>query len=246
MVQVLSGPVVKDDPKPIVTPATSSQPSRQRQTDPARTLAELKQLPAKELQEMLDKRGVRHSSLDKDDLATWVHQHQHIPVKESAKANRPMVPSHSLQELKQMSVKDLREMLASRGVPEGSATEKSDLATWVWQHQHLPVLHRASGGRKGRRFGFGPGGDSGADSEPVEEPEVPKLEANDAKQIEGDETKLLEGTSEEVRRWPLRTLALVSFGVLAILVAAVATNDAMQVTEEQMPCQRGWKMCAGV
>ena len=31
-------------------------------------------------------------------------------------------------------------MLQERGVEEGSATEKAELARWVWQHQHLPPL----------------------------------------------------------------------------------------------------------
>eukprot|EP00435_Cladocopium_sp_Y103_P054966 s168_g18.t1 len=230
--QVLRPPAASDVP-PVVE---SAPPMRQADdTDPARSLrslAELKQLSVQELKQMLDERGVGHSSRDKDDLANWVHQHQDLP-----KVRRPseaVGTSHSLQELKKMSVKDLREMLLSRGVSEGSATEKSDLATWVWQHQHLPVLSDWKSRQKGRkRYGFGPGGEGReSNSEAKDEPEVEKIEANETKQIEGDETKLLEGATSEKPIWPFRLAVFASIGVLAVLVGAVAANDAMQVGDE--------------
>ncbi|CAK9006158.1 [Fructose-bisphosphate aldolase]-lysine N-methyltransferase [Durusdinium trenchii] len=122
-----------------------------------------------------------------------------VPVsKASTKPTKP-VPSqtsHSLQELRHKSVTDLREMLASRGVSEGSARDKADLAEWVWQHQDLPVLSswRQKRGPKGpRRYGYGIGGEGRTADEAESEPEAPKLEANDAKQIDGDDVKLLEG-----------------------------------------------------
>eukprot|EP00913_Durusdinium_trenchii_P019855 g18663.t1 len=125
-----------------------------------------------------------------------------VPVsKASTKPTKP-VPSqtsHSLQELRHKSVTDLREMLASRGVSEGSARDKADLAEWVWQHQDLPVLSswRQKRGPKGpRRYGYGIGGEGRTADEAESEPEAPKLEANDAKQIDGDDVKLLEGTSQ--------------------------------------------------
>ena len=133
-----------------------------------------------------------------------------------------------------MSVKELREMLVSRGVSEGSATEKSDLATWVWQHQHLPVLSDWKSRQKGqKRYGFGPGG-QGRDStsETKDEPEVEKIEANETKQIEGDETKLLDGATSEKSTWPFRLAVFATIGVLAVLVGAVAANDAMQAEDE--------------
>lgn len=106
-----------------------------------------------------------------------------VPVsKASTKPTKP-VPSqtsHSLQELRHKSVTDLREMLASRGVSEGSARDKADLAEWVWQHQDLPVLSswRQKRGPKGpRRYGYGIGGEGRTADEAESEPEAPKLEA---------------------------------------------------------------------
>ena len=135
-----------------------------------------------------------------------------------------------------MPVAELKEMLRQRGVSEGSATEKSELATWVWQHQHLPIRYETSGNGS-RGFGYGPGG-RGVDSE-KKEPEREKndqIEANDTKQIEGDETKLLEGEAgdaSEEPRWHFMRVIVASFGLLAILIGAVAANDAMQVSEEK-------------
>ena len=51
---------------------------------------------------------------------------------------------------------------------------------------------------------------------------------------EGDETKLLEGATSEPRRWSFGLVLLASCGVLAMLVGAVAANDAMHVGEEKV------------
>ena len=238
------------DVPPTVTPE-SAPPLRQAdRAGPGRalrSLVELKQLSVRELKQMLDERGVGHSSRDKDDLASWVHQHQDLP---KVNRSKPVGTSHSLQELKKMSVKELREMLVSRGVSEGSATEKSDLATWVWQHQHLPVLSDWKSRQKARKhYGFGPGGEGrDSTSEAKDKPEVEKIEANETKQIEGDDTKLLEGATSEKPTWPFRLAVLATIGVLAVLVGAVAANDAMQV-EDENDCRaiRGcgtWYLCA--
>merc|ERR1712086_601974 len=70
------------------------------------------------------------------------------------------VSSKPVAELQKMSVSELRSMLEERGVSSKGKTEKSELAEWVWQHQHLPALrkqsrHDQSGDR--RRTGYGPG-----------------------------------------------------------------------------------------
>lgn len=200
------------------------------------SVEELKAMSVKELQEMLTQRGVGHKATEKEDLVMWVNQHQHLPVVQSSHTSTRDTPSRSVDELKKMPVAELKEMLRQRGVSEGSATEKAELATWVWQHQHLPIRYEASGNGS-RGFGYGPGG-SGVDSE-KKEPEkgnFDQIEADDTKQIEGDETKLLEGEAcdaSEERRWHFMRVIVASFGLLAILIGAVAANDAMQVSEEK-------------
>lgn len=219
--------------------SVSTAPKKKSTVPESTTLVsveELKAMSVKELQEMLTQRGVGHKATEKEDLVMWVNQHQHLPVVQSSHTSTRDTPSRSVDELKKMPVAELKEMLRQRGVSEGSATEKAELATWVWQHQHLPIRYEASGNGS-RGFGYGPGG-SGVDSE-KKEPEkgnFDQIEADDTKQIEGDETKLLEGEAcdaSEERRWHFMRVIVASFGLLAILIGAVAANDAMQASEEK-------------
>lgn len=190
------GPVAARRPAAAPAPAPRAEP---------KTLAELEELPAVELRRMLAVRGVSlGSATEKAELAKWVHQHQDLPVGRreacAAEATRPATrrgESHSLVELEQMSVAELRRVLQERGVGEGPATEKSDLVKWAWQHQHLPVLREADPRRQrarpnGRRVFGGYG-----DSDPYDLPrDKPKTETPEQERIEGDEKRLLEGDSE--------------------------------------------------
>lgn len=73
-------------PETHVQPATVSEPKEL-------SLAELKDLPSKDLQAMLKQRGVTHNASDKDSLANWVHQHQHLPhVKVEARVGCHQMP----------------------------------------------------------------------------------------------------------------------------------------------------------
>ena len=125
-------------------------------------------------------------------------------------------PVHSLAELERMSVAQLREMLSRRGVPGNSATEKRELAKWVWQHQHIPWQEGEEG--------------------PKVEPAEPKVER---KQLEApelkEETKLLEAppVAESRTGAALVAASLVLLGLLAAVVA----NDARQA--EEKVCEMG-------
>ncbi|CAJ1356007.1 unnamed protein product [Effrenium voratum] len=203
-------------PETHVQPATVSEPKEL-------SLAELKDLPSKDLQAMLKQRGVTHNASDKDSLANWVHQHQHLPhVKVEA--------ARSLQQLQQLPVAELRDMLQERGVEEGSATEKAELARWVWQHQHLPILHEMDPRRQRKTGGFGYGC-RGREPEPEQkEEEKLQLEAEEVGKLEGESPKLLEGeTSAPARRWPWVLAA--SAAAVVLLVGGIAANDLRQVEE---------------
>ncbi|CAJ1455237.1 unnamed protein product [Effrenium voratum] len=210
-------------PETHVQPATVSEPKEL-------SLAELKDLPTKDLQAMLKQRGVTHNASDKDSLANWVHQHQHLPhVKVEA--------ARSLQQLQQLPVAELRDMLQERGVEEGSATEKAELARWVWQHQHLPILHEMDPRRQRKTGGFGYGR-RGREPEPEQkEEEKLQLEAEEVGKLEGESPKLLEGeTSAPARRWPWVLAA--SAAAVVLLVGGIAANDLRQ-GEESAIC-RWW------
>lgn len=193
---------------PILSAVMQPQPRQMMDpivTEPKRemSLAELRKMPGAALQQMLDERGVSASAVDQHSLAKWVHQHQHLPVKPRPKPRVP--PAHSLAELERMSVAQLREMLARRGVSGGSATEKLELAKWVWQHQHIPCHRQAAPER--------------------EEPK--QLEATrEPLQLEGGEAKPPEPPVARARA-ALVAAALVLLGLLAAVVA----NDARQAEE---------------
>ncbi|CAE7895996.1 LSMT-L [Symbiodinium microadriaticum] len=223
--QVIQSPTPKPASHAPAATATAPAPAMAR----SQSLEELRQRSTSELNRMLAERGVSgHSATEKDDLAKWVHQHQHLPVisRPVAQPDTSRKQSWSTRELQQMSVAELKDMLAERGVPEGTAAEKSELVKWVWQHQHLPALYAAKERRKGsRRWGFGYDSEGSRDEPRTEEPERKKLEApEDTKQLEGESTKLLEGRTEEVhRRWPRALFA--ALAAVALVVVAVAAND---------------------
>jgi len=184
------------------------------------------------------------SATEKAELAKWVHQHQDLPVVRQkacpSDAARPSArgkeATHSLAELRQMSVAELRQTLQDRGVGEGPATEKSDLVQWVWQHQHLPVLRgndprRQQKTRSSRRRFFGGHGDEDPYDLPRDKPKVDqdKIEGEAVRLLEGDSgTKLLEGASEDVSssgwsRWLLIPVGAVV--AMASVVGVLIAND---------------------
>eukprot|EP00933_Yihiella_yeosuensis_P040012 TRINITY_DN34222_c0_g1_i1.p1 TRINITY_DN34222_c0_g1~~TRINITY_DN34222_c0_g1_i1.p1 ORF type:complete len:332 (+),score=77.58 TRINITY_DN34222_c0_g1_i1:139-1134(+) len=214
-------------PDPIVSKPSTAAPPREL------SLAELKGLPAADLQRMLAERGVsRCTATEKEDLAKWVHSHQGLPVVRPGAEHKAPVVKRSVAELEKLSVKELKEILAERGAPEGSATEKSELARWVYAHQDLPVLYdwreRQKQRQKGR-WGYGPGGEPYDTPPEAEKPDQKLLEAEEeAKRLEGEEAKLLEGGSTEEEKpsinWKplLWALGIVSsLGVLLIGVVAL-------------------------
>lgn len=130
------------------------------------SLAELEKKPVADLRLMLAERNVAQgNATEKDELAAWVHQHQHLPVvrpnasvgKTPSATVRASQGPRSMNELKQMSVADLHEILDERGVGPGSATEKGELVRWVFQHQDLPVIYTGKQRRRRSRWGYGPG-----------------------------------------------------------------------------------------
>eukprot|EP00931_Biecheleriopsis_adriatica_P049009 TRINITY_DN2833_c0_g1_i1.p1 TRINITY_DN2833_c0_g1~~TRINITY_DN2833_c0_g1_i1.p1 ORF type:complete len:335 (+),score=75.87 TRINITY_DN2833_c0_g1_i1:28-1032(+) len=223
--------------KPLETVVTPTAPVQR-----ALSLAELKELPAAELQRMLAARGVgRSSATEKEDLAAWVHQHQDLPVVRPAAASGAAAPgpvaAKSLSELERCSVAELRDMLARRGVDEGSAREKGELAKWVWQHQDLPIIYSPEEGRRRQRWrrGFGGEGEPYDSQRKDQEPEREKLEAaEETKLLEGEDTKLLEGSTKEEgesrRQWPWAVGGLLV--LLASVIGFLAVNDARQTAHD--------------
>jgi len=234
--------------RPVATPAPAPV------VEPKKTLAELENLPAVELRRMLAVRSVSLGSVtEKAELAKWVHQHQDLPVERReacpSEALRPSTrrgDSHSLVDLQQMSVAELRRVLQDRGVGEGPATEKSDLINWVWQHQHLPVLRerdprRQQKSRTGRRV-FGGHGDADPydlpkDNPKPEQPEQDKIEGDDVRLLEGDSgTRLLEGAASEdafPSRWSCWLLIpVIAIATVALVVGVLIGNDMRRAAAE--------------
>lgn len=243
------GPAPRHEPVACSTTATASPVVVPPPAAP-RSLQELQTLPATELRRMLSSRGVGlGSATEKAELAQWVFQHQDLPEVRGGQAasTSPAAPAErafkSVAELRRKPVAELRDMLAERGVDEGSTTEKDDLVEWVWQHQHLPVLHTGRERQRtaGRRFrpGFGAHSepyDSPRDEARSEKPEHERLEGSDPKQLEGAAGQgLLEGgtAAQELPRhrwwaWPAAGLGCAFVGVWA----ALAINDASRAAAE--------------
>ncbi|CAE8611813.1 unnamed protein product [Polarella glacialis] len=204
---------------------------------------------------MLAERGVgRSNATEKDELADWVHKHQDLNVVRPEACPAPHQPSsqkRSVAELQRMSVAELRDQLAERGVPEGSATEKSELARWVYEHQDLPALYTAEEGRRRTGSRRGPGGSGESYESPREKEEKQQLlEAEAAKLLEGEAQQLLEGSAEEEAAAPRRLWPWALFGVGAVVtlgLGVVVANDmgcfaeapAAHGGEGQPPEQRG-------
>lgn len=219
-------------------------------------LSTLESLPAAELRRMLAVRAVGSpaGATEKADLARWVHQHQDLPVvrpdatqpsASPSTCGRPADGSKSLAQLKDMSVAELRKVLHERGVGEGPAAEKSELVQWVFQHQHLPVLREDDPRRQQYRGGkrrrtFGPGGyedpyDLPCDGEGPESKKQEQLEGDETKKLEGASQPLLEGgCAEEEASKPSR-LWLIPAGLLAAVASAAAflmINDVRRAAAE--------------
>mmetsp|Transcript_3598 Transcript_3598/g.6532 ORF Transcript_3598/g.6532 Transcript_3598/m.6532 type:complete len:362 (+) Transcript_3598:85-1170(+) len=237
-------------------PATSA--AAPAPAEPRRSLAELRCLSASELRQMLATRGVgQGAATDKDALAEWAFQHQDLPVvrgaaqaaSSRATARSSSAQKTSLQELRNMSAAELRRMLAERGVSQGSATEKSELVQWVWQHMDLPVKYEGATGQRGGIGGHGQtrthrstrtgGKDLVATEDPAEE------EDDEA----AEQLRLTEGTSSDKEqqksaarwRWMWGVVAA-GTATLLCLVAAVVANDAQQAAasrpeESETPVQ---------
>mmetsp|Transcript_56858 Transcript_56858/g.122978 ORF Transcript_56858/g.122978 Transcript_56858/m.122978 type:complete len:341 (-) Transcript_56858:39-1061(-) len=237
-------PSQPSQPASVSRPSNESGRSEAKAPPPApiRTEAELKQFPVAELNRMLAARGVSPgAATEKGELAKWVFQHQHLP--ESAKSGAvgparraPLERKHSLAELQQMPAAELRDMLDVRGVGEGSATEKSELAKWVWQHQDLPVLYKPGQKRQGSQsWRWGPGKGRARDV-PRDEAEAKKqelLEAGGCPEIEGEgKQALLEGKLEDSprRRWPWVVAGVIA--TLCLAAGALAANDARRSASE--------------
>uniref|UniRef100_A0A7S0A4Y4 SAP domain-containing protein n=1 Tax=Pyrodinium bahamense TaxID=73915 RepID=A0A7S0A4Y4_9DINO len=243
-------------PEPRARSSAAAAPAAPQAPAPAPlSLAELQALPAKELRHMLAERGVSPgTATEKAELAQWAFQHQDLPAVRSAASAAPAAgagreeATKSVAELRQMSVAELREMLAQRGVSEGSATEKGELVQWVFQHQNLPVLRASQQQRKktrqrGRWSFFGRGDPSDPYDSPREEakqrgPEHERLEGLEPERLEGNEgQRLLEGSAEALaaaparRCWPWAAAGGLGVAVLAI-VGTVAANDARQAATE--------------
>eukprot|EP00439_Symbiodinium_sp_Y106_P074574 s270_g14.t1 len=112
---ILSQVIHSPTPKPAsyapaaTSTATAPAPAMAR----SQSLAELQQLSTSELNRMLAERGVSgHSATEKDDLAKWVHQHQHLPVisRPAAQPDASRKQSWSTHELQQKSVAELKDM----------------------------------------------------------------------------------------------------------------------------------------
>lgn len=239
-------PAAAAGPKPAVSHETPLAGS----TNSPKSLVELQCMPASELRGMLAVRGVSPgAACEKAELAQWVFQHQHLPAAEKpakqAESSVQRPSSKSVAELKRMSVQELRDMLEARGVGPGSASEKGDLARWVFQHQDLPVLYKASSSsskarRKHWRWGVGSESSEPYDS-PRDETNHPKPEQieagdGDTRQIEGQEQLLLEGGRDPQAELSSSSRALwkITGGLLvAVASAAVALayNDARQANE---------------
>lgn len=229
---------------PVHSPVTASTPVER---EPTRSLAELQALPAAELKRMLAARGVgAGNATEKAELARWAHQHQDLPVLRKGPAQPPKPPvsgGKSLAELGRMPVKELHEMLRERNVQPSSASEKDELAKWVWQHQHLPVVpdqHRkARQSRPGQR-GWGAGGESSPHDSPRDEQkdqEQEKLDSPSPDLLEsGDSRPLLEGrTEEEEEAKGLTRLilpVLCAVGAVGTVMILLATSDARRFTQE--------------
>lgn len=221
---------------------------------PALSFAELKQLPVSELQRMLKARAVAGpAGAEKEDLVRWVEQHQDLPEKVS-QDRAPHVPAQrrSMSELRKMSVKELNEMLDERGVPRGSATDKKDLVTWVWQHSDLPVLYTPKARTQNNSSGSGRGRWcwSWEKTEPYDSPRQDRNHKppDENEQIEGEKPELLEaGASQKLLTGAVETeqeqkvslyhkLCFIGAGVgVAIvgLLGMLAYNDAQRASEHR-------------
>lgn len=213
--------------------------------EPRRSLAELRRLSAAELKQMLAVRGVGPgAATDKDALAEWTFQHQDLPVVQSASqapgtstSSGSAVQRRSLQELHNMPAAELRRMLAERGVSQGSATEKSELVQWVWQHIDLPVKYEGATGQRGGIGGHGwtrTHRSTRANSKDLVATEEDVDEIGDA----DERLQLTEGSdaeqkhdreSETARRWRLlwRVLGVSGAGLICLAGVLIA-NDAQQ------------------
>ncbi|CAE7361431.1 LSMT-L [Symbiodinium natans] len=107
--QVIQSPAPAPPPRPAAAPAEAAPAAPAR----SRSLAELKKLPSSDLSQMLAERGVSgHTATDKDDLAKWVHEHQHLPVisRPAATPDGARMQSRSIHELRELSVAELKDM----------------------------------------------------------------------------------------------------------------------------------------
>jgi len=214
------------------------------------SLAELEKKPVADLRLMLAERNVAQgNATEKDELAAWVHQHQHLPVvrpdasvgKTPSATVRASQGPRSMNELKQMSVADLHEILDQRGVGPGSATEKSELVRWVFQHQDLPVIHTGKQRHRRARWGYGPGRphDSPRDRRRKKESGPEMLEGDDPKLLEDNsDQRLLEGLTDakaRKRHWWFLLCAGLGLSFVS-LVVFVAVNDAKRGTV-QLPVE---------
>lgn len=68
----------------------------------------------------------------------------------SGHAAAPSEPRRSLSELRCVAAAELQQMLAKRGVAPCSAPDKDGLAEWVYQHQDLPEVRKASSEAAGK------------------------------------------------------------------------------------------------
>lgn len=208
-----------------VSRAESSPSSVSRQEVSCLTKAELASLSVAKLRNMLSDRGVAQGNVsEKGDLVEWVHAHQGLPmIKKRAAAEGPT--SKSKSELAHLSVAELHRMLASRGVAPGSASEKSELVDWVYQHQNLPVIQPdathdsqqkcwRTTSRTRRRILRGNEvvtvEQPEPDAEDEEEEELKRLEAPDAKEEE----------QSSRRAWVAVGLMVAMFGGLFALFAS--------------------------
>merc|ERR1712151_994273 len=109
-----------------------------------------------------------------------------------------------------------------RGVGKGTATDKDELAKWVWQHSDLPVVRKSGRERKQGRWTWGFGKEeSGPYDSPRDHsnnhkppPEQEQLEGEKPELLEEgeqDSQKLLEGgqTGKEEKASPFRRVWLI-------------------------------------